>query len=57
LAHYTQEIYSSNFEPAVIKRILIESYHAYYHLYNDILLPYYLSLLLILAASQNQPCE
>lgn len=53
LCHYTAEIEKSKFEKGVIRKVLIETYQAYYHIYNDILFPYYIPLIIIY--SQQAP--
>jgi hypothetical protein len=42
-----QKIVNSDFDPFVIKESIVESYDTFYDSFSDILLPYYIPLILI----------
>jgi hypothetical protein len=44
---HTARIEESDFDGKIIRDVVIETYHSHYHIYNDILMPYYLALLAI----------
>lgn len=37
----------SNYDLPTIAKTIVETYYSHYHIYNDILMPYYLSLMVI----------
>jgi len=53
LLQYSEKIETSQFNVEVIRSTIIETYHTYYHLYSDVLLPFYLALQVIYIAKIN----
>lgn len=47
LIKHSNKIEESNFDPNTIREVISQTYATHYHLYNDILMPYYLALLTI----------
>jgi hypothetical protein len=45
LISYTVELERSNFSRPVIRKVILETFHGDYHVYGDVLLPFYLPLI------------